>query len=575
MNTETVRPHTKWLITYLVYDSSYYEEIIKLENNSHVPENYMSMKEQTNALFNTIAAFPFDDQITILIFHLSCVFTDNKSDITVIQKKPDGFDIKDINTGQIIPGLGKAGQPFPSGTDLNNSKIITDIFDFINVHYNYERLMVITFGHGCVFGINLTSRKLFDKLLKKATEVKKVSSDEHSILFDKYFKKNKTYYEIFSKMKRSTNQSIVTLINEKFNFVSADFGNGNSKVKNSGDNPVFLKKYKSLNSLKLKKAFNKKPGLFKLLFNPPFKAEMITEILDPSILTNSELSSGITASLGNKKVDVLVMYNCLMQNLYAQYEFKDAVDYLVAPISGISFPGYDYEAVYDKIKENPNISNENIANVFITSIGKGTLHQPYLEEIKNSWFISTLQLNGGLLKKIKTLYSDWVTTILTVMKKDEKYSTKLSAIVIDTVRPIYNLSADSISDLKVIDFSVFLSRFLDNVNSTSKLDTNDQKLIAITTTSLYTEINRLAKSMVKFLDPEFYGAIDSEYYSDLDFKDDIKGVGVILSISAKMDYPIVNMVFNIDIQEKETIKEIIPSLIKETETNILISLTKY
>lgn len=62
-----------------------------------------------------------------------------------------------------------------------------------------------------------------------------------------------------------------------------------------------------------------------------------------SFLTNDELKKAIKEGFG--KADVLIMFNCLMQNMLTCYSMKDVVDYMVAAESVIADPGFDYVSI--------------------------------------------------------------------------------------------------------------------------------------------------------------------------------------------------------------------------------------
>lgn len=61
------------------------------------------------------------------------------------------------------------------------------------------------------------------------------------------------------------------------------------------------------------------------------------------MLTNEELGEAIQIS--EQKIDVLIMINCMMQNVITQYALSGVVKYLVAPQGMMGLPGYNYEEI--------------------------------------------------------------------------------------------------------------------------------------------------------------------------------------------------------------------------------------
>lgn len=134
-----------------------------------------------------------------------------------------------------------------------------------------------------------------------------------------------------------------------------------------------------------------------------------------NLLSNEELSDAIKNSFG--KIDILIMNNCLMQNIYAQAAFKDTVNYLIAPQTGITYPGFDLQTVFDAF--TPAAANMDISKQIIESFRSST------EPVTKSYVIVAFDLGNY----------DEVTTCLTRLKEyfltqlqdtDLFYSSKIS-----------------------------------------------------------------------------------------------------------------------------------------------------
>lgn len=86
------------------------------------------------------------------------------------------------------------------------------------------------------------------------------------------------------------------------------------------------------------------------------------------ILTNDELGTAIAGGFKNRKVDVLIMFNCYMQNMHTCYSLIDRVDFLVAPEGIISEPGYNYSIILKSIANYRDIDPQKLAAIAVTSM---------------------------------------------------------------------------------------------------------------------------------------------------------------------------------------------------------------
>ncbi|MDB5122365.1 MAG: hypothetical protein JWP94_494 [Mucilaginibacter sp.] len=74
-------------------------------------------------------------------------------------------------------------------------------------------------------------------------------------------------------------------------------------------------------------------------------SSLVVTPLVPEILKNQELDAALKAWSPNRKVGVLLMYNCWMMNLHTMYALKDSVHCLVAPQGDIDIPGYNIKDI--------------------------------------------------------------------------------------------------------------------------------------------------------------------------------------------------------------------------------------
>lgn len=120
----------------------------------------------------------------------------------------------------------------------------------------------------------------------------------------------------------------------------------------------------------------------KLTYHPELKLK--TEVTVTSnketlvdILTNDELADAITYGFKTKHVDVLIMFNCNMQNMHTCYSFRNTVKYLVAPQDAIATPGYDYASIINLIGQNTDLE---VDSATIASYAIDTLQQHFYND---------------------------------------------------------------------------------------------------------------------------------------------------------------------------------------------------
>ncbi len=134
-------------------------------------------------------------------------------------------------------------------------------------------------------------------------------------------------------------------------------------------------------------------------------------------LSNKEINDAVKEVWGGTKIDVLVMYNCLMQSLLTQFEFKDTVDWLVAPLSGISIPGFNYGSILDEISLNSVITGKEISELFMKSVRAGNSYTLHREDIEGTWKLSATQINkewlGAIQEDFENLFKEINTYSIT------------------------------------------------------------------------------------------------------------------------------------------------------------------
>lgn len=296
--------------------------------------------------------------------------------------------------------------------NLSDNLILVDynatieLFSFINSQYSAERKILITLGHGSVFGMNC-----FDLYLPNA--IKK------SLL-------NNT-----------------TSIKELDNFFS---GIGADKIENG-----YLK---AVNKINYRSGFQFKSSKQLIKVDGDSKKYQ---------LSNKELSQALkafTKTEGGKHIDILVINNCFMQNIFAQYDYCDAVEYYVAPISGISYPGYNFLEILKNINDNPDGNTEKIASSFVSKevIENHALYKRPLDNdfsktaIDHRWFLQCIKLDDGLFATFKQQFASYINELYRIAKD----SRAMRLFVLDTFYNCYKYSEKSLPNLDLIDFQTFV-----------------------------------------------------------------------------------------------------------------------
>ncbi|MDR6941688.1 clostripain-related cysteine peptidase [Mucilaginibacter pocheonensis] len=143
------------------------------------------------------------------------------------------------------------------------------------------------------------------------------------------------------------------------------------------------------------------------------------------ILTNDELGIAIKKGFSAGMVDVLIMFNCYMQNMHTCHSLKDCVNLLVAPEGLISEPGYDYTLILKAIANFRDINPEKIAEIAVSSMNAKFIRAGLERKFElHAMFAVDLSGYDRVIEKMKTL----VQFLRTKIARDVlfKANTKLS-----------------------------------------------------------------------------------------------------------------------------------------------------
>lgn len=158
---------------------------------------------------------------------------------------------------------------------------------------------------------------------------------------------------------------------------------------------------------------------------------------------------------GKKSVAILVMNNCFMQNVFSQYDFHSAVDYLVAPISGISFPGFNFQKIITSLTIDSTV--DQMAKLFVdrdTVMSHRLLVKPlYKDYVNTNWFVQAYKLNSTYQESFKIIFAAIIEQLYQLVLN---YIEVKNILIEAITRHLKPYSEKSQSEFDVIDFRVFI-----------------------------------------------------------------------------------------------------------------------
>jgi hypothetical protein len=189
------------------------------------------------------------------------------------------------------------------------------------------------------------------------------------------------------------------------------------------------------------------------------------------ILTNKELNYVFKNSFG--KIDILLMFNCVMQNVFTQTELKDTVNYLIAPQTGIAFPGFNYLGILNYLALNSFVSSKNLSVECINSVRANPLclglgNKENSDEVESSWSIQVIDL---------TDYDSFLKLLLSLINYliiEARNNSTIKAKIIDSFKNSFSYDSDSLKIFVLKDLNTFLDRlrgkFLSYINIVNNID---------------------------------------------------------------------------------------------------------
>ncbi len=406
-----------WLITFLIYDNAWYDKDFKND------KNYISLEDQKLAIYKSIDKLDFNNQVKIVLVDARIDLKENYIEVKSIAKTELGFIEEPIELNVSVADI------------LSNDYSLERILSPIKENNPADHNLIITIGHGSIFGINLYSEKLDMERISTEVSNPTVQKQLYELSPDQA-----NQFEINKEVLKQLPQNI----GHRFNI--------SEKIE------------------ALEKASKNK------------YMEVYVPSLNLTVLTVKEISIAINQVFENP-IDILVLDNCLMQNLYTQFELRDCVQYLVAAESGISYPGFNYVAAIEMIYNNED--PKNIANSFVKReiIENHIEYNRYKNDIENRWCLSTVHLTTPAYNLIKKQFDELFLCLNAIVAEPCVYRTKteIFKLTLKAAKEVFGYNTYALQTIKVVDFNGWLYYFKQLVSANSILTTEKDKIIVCIT----------------------------------------------------------------------------------------------
>jgi hypothetical protein len=148
-----------------------------------------------------------------------------------------------------------------------------------------------------------------------------------------------------------------------------------------------------------------------------------------------------------------------MQNVFTQFEFREKVDWLVAPLSGISIPGFNYGAVLNEISKDPSINGEKVAELFTSSITSVNRYSSYMSDIEGTWNIAAVRMDRDNLESIQLKFDILFTEINKISEASLQAQASDDVIncISETARHLFNYGAYCLPSVDILDMGILLA----------------------------------------------------------------------------------------------------------------------
>ncbi len=459
-----------WLITFLLYDNAWYDK------NHEGETGYISLEKQNNILYGMLAKMDIHEKIKIVLLEAKIDLAKKVLEISMRTK---------IASSSVDPILLKI--PELTSAAMSNTESLKELLRPVIEADTADQHMIITVGHGSIFGINLYSEK----------------DDKDNPLLAK------SHIELAS-------QKLAFSIGSKLKEYLDESGSHADRLPQEYVGSINIEK--QINKL----AAGKHPKTVETF-------ELYVPELNLTVLTVKEINDAFLAIFETKPVDIMVLDNCLMQNIFTQFELSEKVNYLVAAESGISFPGFNYKVIIEKLSASIDMDPEALANEFVDEKTIRS-HEAYFDNsVKNTierhWCVNCVALNRNQYAEIKQRFDELFHLLYTLINSQiKKIREEIYHIVRTTNDQLFGYNTYSLPKIKIIDLQVFLIYFKQRVTDNTILENEKGQLLAAIDLLKQAMKNIKVKS---FIGNQFYPP--RNYYID-EVNRDCIGFGFLLPV---------------------------------------------
>lgn len=427
-----------WLITFLIYNHSAVDEANKSKRG------YIPLKRQIDEIYATVSKLDLPKEVKIIFVEASIDVKNTALQIWLRTKTYEGFQQEICTPGPL--------------TAMTTEESLIQVLQPIINNNLARRNIVITLGHGSIFGINFYTHK-------------------------------ESHKELISNFLHLDYQPVGSEIND---IVKKRFEN----------NAEIAKKWLPA----LVAEVDIKEPLKKLFPQAYFSSVDFSEIYNEpnlSVLTVKEINGAFKTVFGEKKVDILVLDNCFMQNLFSQYELRNTVEYLVAAQSGISYPGFNYGDIIEMIKKDLMVTPEIIANAFVDRkiVENHEMYPEFQSDIEGRWCLSSVPLHCKDYISCKKKFGELCSDLLRISTEEPAMASEIASCIQTTISEIFKYAIHSNTNIEIIDLHLFLICFKQNVERKSVFS-DYLELLNLSIDELIDIFN--SKAVKRFTGREFY-----------------------------------------------------------------------
>ena len=296
---------------------------------------------------------------------------------------------------------------------------------------------------------------------------------------------------------------------------------------------------------------------------------------------NSDLSSGFyllsskeiadafkqvyTKSDIAKPIDIMLMSNCFVQNIFTQFDLHEVVDYFIAPISGISYPGFNIKEILEMLDTQASCQEVSKFCIDGKVIRNNQYNDPFVEKaIEERWFIQNVKLDSKLYLELEKGIIKLLEEIYNLLMDKENYDI-IRNYIDSLTKDNYKYSKKTSSSLDLVDFGVFCKTFWISLKLYNKgIQFNDTNLLSHLD-FIVDILDKISNGMNHFIGNDFLE-------DEIDFNDyKIRGI-------EKIGF---GFYFPLDYEEKSQLGRVLshsnvylPEIIKDTRFLEIIRLLK-